>query len=131
MAIARRVTLLSIFALVGTMFATNAVAESDNEAMDLLKRSVDLYSTLPAYADSGTAVREGPGLVDRWKFKTYFSRPRNFANNPYPFRADSHFLYLVGQSIEGAALVLDPAGDVLYVPPPDPEQELWTGPMPS
>jgi hypothetical protein len=78
MAIARRVTLLSIFALVGTVFATSAVAESDNEAMDLLKRSMDLYSTLPAYADSGTAVREGPGLVDRWKFKTYFSRPRNF-----------------------------------------------------
>jgi hypothetical protein len=46
--------------------------------MDLLKRSMDLYSTLPAYADSGTAVREGPGLIDRWKFKTYFSRPRNF-----------------------------------------------------
>ena len=78
MAIARRVTLLSIFALVGTVFATSGVAESDNEAMDLLKRSMDLYSTLPAYADSGTAVREGPGLIDRWKFKTYFSRPRNF-----------------------------------------------------
>jgi hypothetical protein len=78
MAIARRVTLLSTFALVGTVFATSAVAESDNEAMDLLKRSMDLYSTLPAYADSGTAVREGPGLVDRWKFKTYFSRPLNF-----------------------------------------------------
>ncbi len=78
MAIARHATLLSILAVVGTVFATSAVAESDNEAMDLLKRSVDLYSTLPAYADSGTAVREGPGLVDRWKFKTYFSRPRNF-----------------------------------------------------
>lgn len=78
MAITRRVTLLSIFALVGTVLAASAVAESDNEAMDLLKRSMDLYSTLPAYADSGTAVREGPGLVDRWKFKTYFSRPRNF-----------------------------------------------------
>ncbi len=78
MAIARRVTLLSIFALVGAVLATSAVAESDNDAMDLLKRSMDLYSTLPVYADSGTAVREGPSLVDRWKFKTYFSRPRNF-----------------------------------------------------
>jgi hypothetical protein len=46
--------------------------------MDLLKRGMAVYSTLPAYADSGTAVREGPGLVDRWKFKTYFSRPLNF-----------------------------------------------------
>jgi hypothetical protein len=78
MAIARRATLLSIFAVVGTVLATGAVAESDNDAMDLLKRSMALYSTLPAYADSGTAVREGPGLVDRWRFKTYFSRPRNF-----------------------------------------------------
>jgi hypothetical protein len=78
MAIAPRVTLLCIFTLVGTVLATSAVAGSDNEAMDLLKRSMDLYSTLPTYADSGTAVREGPGLVDRWKFKTYFSRPLNF-----------------------------------------------------
>jgi Xaa-Pro aminopeptidase len=60
-----------------------------------------------------------------------FARPRNFAANLYPFRADSHFLYLVGQPIEGAALLLDPAGDVLYAPRPDPEEELWTGPMPT
>lgn len=60
-----------------------------------------------------------------------FSRPRNFANNLFPFRADSHFLYLVGQAIEGAALLLDPTGDVLFVPPPDPEEELWTGAMPT
>ena len=61
-----------------------------------------------------------------------FSRPRNFAHNLYPFRADSHFLYLVGQAIEGAALLLDPAGeDILFVPPPDPEEELWTGAMPT
>ena len=78
MTIARRVTLLSIFAFVGTVLATSAVAESDNDGMDLLERSMAAYSTLPAYADSGTAVREAPGLVDRWKFKTYFSRPRNF-----------------------------------------------------
>jgi hypothetical protein len=78
MTIAQRGTLFSIFALVGTVLATSAVAESDNDGMDLLERSMAAYSTLPAYADSGTAVREGPGLVDRWKFKTYFSRPRNF-----------------------------------------------------
>jgi hypothetical protein len=78
MAIAQRVTVLSIFALGGTVLATSAVAESDNDGMKLLTRSMAMYSTLPAYADSGTAVREGPGLVDRWKFETYFSRPLNF-----------------------------------------------------
>jgi Xaa-Pro aminopeptidase len=60
-----------------------------------------------------------------------FARPRNFAANLYPFRADSHFLYFVGQPIEGAALLLHPAGDVLYAPAPDAEEELWTGPMPT
>lgn len=60
-----------------------------------------------------------------------FTRPRNFAGNPYPFRAESHFLYFVGQAIEGAALVMEPGSEVLYVPPPDPEEALWSGPMPS
>jgi len=59
------------------------------------------------------------------------SRPRNFAANPYPFRAESHFLYFVGRHIEGAALVVGPAEAVLYAPEPDPEEELWTGRMPS
>ncbi|MGC4092600.1 MAG: aminopeptidase P family protein [Polyangiaceae bacterium] len=60
-----------------------------------------------------------------------FSRPRNFAANRYPFRADSHFLYLVGAGLEGAALVLEPDSAVLYAPAPDPEEELWTGPAPT
>lgn len=60
-----------------------------------------------------------------------FARPRNFDSNVYPFRAESHFLYLVGQAIEGAALVLDSGDAVLYVTPPDPEEELWTGAMPT
>lgn len=59
------------------------------------------------------------------------SRPRNFQHNRYAFRAESHFLYLVGRSIEGAALLLTPQGATLFAEPPDPEAELWTGPMPS
>ncbi len=59
------------------------------------------------------------------------SRPRNFQHNRFPFRAESHFLYLVGRSIEGAALVLERSGPTLYAPPAEPEAELWTGPMPS
>jgi Xaa-Pro aminopeptidase len=59
------------------------------------------------------------------------SRPRNFAGNRYPFRAESHFLYFIGRQIEGAALLIEPGGAVLYAPEPDPEEELWSGPMPS
>lgn len=59
------------------------------------------------------------------------SRPRNFQHNRFPFRAESHFLYLVGRSIEGAALLVEPGGCTLYAPEADPEAELWTGPMPS
>src|SRR6188768_2751435 len=57
------------------------------------------------------------------------SRPRNFQHNRFPFRAESHFLYLIGRSIESAALLVTPSGATLYAPPADPEAELWTGPM--
>jgi Xaa-Pro aminopeptidase len=59
------------------------------------------------------------------------SRPRNFEHNRFPFRAESHFLYLVGRSLESAALLIGPDGSTLYAPAPDPEAELWTGAMPS
>lgn len=59
------------------------------------------------------------------------SRPRNFEHNRFPFRAESHFLFLVGRSLEGAALLIGPRGSTLYAPSPDPEAELWTGAMPS
>jgi len=59
------------------------------------------------------------------------SRPRNFQHNRFPFRAESHFLYLVGRSIEGAALLVSAAGATLFAPPADPEAELWTGAMPT
>jgi len=57
------------------------------------------------------------------------SRPRNFQHNRFPFRAESHFLYLVGRSLESAALLITPSGSTLFAPPADPEAELWTGPM--
>jgi len=64
-------------------------------------------------------------------FASGFSAPRNFAANRQPFRAESHFLYFVGRAIEGAALLVTPNAATLYAPEPDPEEALWTGPMPS
>lgn len=60
-----------------------------------------------------------------------YSRPRNFPANRFPFRAESHFLYLMGISLEGAALLVEPSGSVLYAPAPDPNAALWTGAQPS
>jgi len=64
-------------------------------------------------------------------FVSGLSRPRNFAGNRYPFRAESHFLYFVGRALEGAALLVQPAGATLFAPRPDPEAELWSGKQPS
>jgi Xaa-Pro aminopeptidase len=68
----------------------------------------------------------GPAL-----FVSGFARPRNYAGNPYPFRAESHFLYFIGRHLEGAALSVRPDGATLYATPPDPEEALWTGVQPS
>lgn len=57
-----------------------------------------------------------------------FARPRNFAHNVFPFRAESHFLYLVGQHLEGALFALEAGQGRLYVPESDPEAALWSGP---
>jgi Xaa-Pro aminopeptidase len=60
-----------------------------------------------------------------------WARPRNFPHNCYPFRAESHFLYFIGRSIEGALLVLRDGAATLYVPPSDPADAIWHGPKPS
>lgn len=72
------------------------------------------------------AKLDGPALLIAGQ-----SRPRNFQHNRFPFRAESHFLYLVGRSIEHAALLIGPGGSTLYAPAADPEAELWAGPMPT
>ena len=59
------------------------------------------------------------------------SPSRNFRANPFRFRASSHFLYLVGQGIEGAALLLVDGRAILYTEPPDPDDALWHGPRPT
>jgi Xaa-Pro aminopeptidase len=58
-------------------------------------------------------------------------RPRNYAANLYPFRATSHFLYLFGVPLRGAAAFYDGAAWTLYLPDPDPGDVLWEGAQPT
>jgi Xaa-Pro aminopeptidase len=55
--------------------------------------------------------------------------PRNYVENPYPFRQDSHFLYYVGVSQAGMALLIGPDGfEILYGTPEHPDDVIWFGP---
>ncbi len=56
---------------------------------------------------------------------------RNYPANQYPFRAASHFLYLVGRSMPGAALLLHDGRATLFAEPPDRDDALWQGPRPE
>jgi Xaa-Pro aminopeptidase len=52
---------------------------------------------------------------------------RNFPGSPYPYRASSHFLYLVGVPIKGAVLDLNAGQAALYIPAAEPDEALWHG----
>lgn len=54
--------------------------------------------------------------------------PRNYRANTYPFRAASHFLYLVGRPIENAMLLLCDGESTLFVPETTTDDALWHGP---
>jgi Xaa-Pro aminopeptidase len=57
--------------------------------------------------------------------------PKNYLDNPYPFRQDSHFLYYVGVARPGMAALLVPGGhDALYGPADHPDDVVWHGPHP-
>ncbi len=58
--------------------------------------------------------------------------PRNYAANAYRFRQDSHLLYYTGINAPNLALLMLPDGrDVLFGPPPHPDDIIWCGPGPS
>ncbi|MCS6798416.1 MAG: Xaa-Pro aminopeptidase [Myxococcota bacterium] len=54
--------------------------------------------------------------------------PRNYPANTYPFRASSHFLYVVGVPIERAAVLLEGERFTLYLPDAPADDALWHGP---
>jgi len=58
-------------------------------------------------------------------------RPRNYAATTFPFRPHSHFLYFFGWGLPGAMGLLAGGQATLYLPPPDPDDALWSGPQPS
>jgi len=59
--------------------------------------------------------------------------PRNFPANPYPERADSHFLFFFPHPEADAAALFDPDdGTVtLFLPARTIDEALWAGPRPS
>jgi Xaa-Pro aminopeptidase len=59
------------------------------------------------------------------------ARPRNYAANVYPYRASSHFLYVVGLPLRGGVLLFDGGGFTLYLPEPGADDALWEGAQPS
>lgn len=58
-------------------------------------------------------------------------RARNYPANVFPYRADSHFLYLVGAAIPEAALMVQGGRSELFVPAKDEDDPLWHGPQPG
>jgi Xaa-Pro aminopeptidase len=57
--------------------------------------------------------------------------PKNYLDNVYPFRQDSHFLYYAGVNETGMAALIEPDGRaVLFGRPYDPDDLVWHGPRP-
>ena len=60
-------------------------------------------------------------------------QPRNYANNSYPFRQNSHFLYYTGLALPNLAMLSfpEPNDDILFVPSTDIDDIVWSGSKPS
>jgi Xaa-Pro aminopeptidase len=57
--------------------------------------------------------------------------PRNYVDNPYHFRQNSHFLYFAGHSIPNMALLMTPDEDILFGYRQSVGDIVWCGPLPS
>jgi Xaa-Pro aminopeptidase len=90
---------------------------------------LDGYTAAPfaeRRAKLARALGDQPALV-----ASGVARPRNYAANIYPFRAQSHFLYLFGLPLRGAFGLYEGGRWSLYAPPPDRDAALWHGPEPT
>ncbi len=68
----------------------------------------------------GPIVLFGNGLCDR-----------NLPGYGWPFRQDSTFLYLIGETPPNAAAIVAADGCTLYLPRPEADDALWHGEVPS
>jgi Xaa-Pro aminopeptidase len=59
------------------------------------------------------------------------ARPRNYLANTFPFRAQSHFLYLFGLPLRGAYGLWDGTAWTVLAPAPEPDAALWHGAEPG
>jgi Xaa-Pro aminopeptidase len=59
------------------------------------------------------------------------ARPRNYIANTFPFRAQSHFLYLFGLPLRGAYGLWDGNTWSVYAPAPEADAALWHGAEPG
>ncbi len=77
-------------------------------------------------ADLRKAVGRGPILLHGSNLV-----PRNYPDNTYPFRQNSHFLYYTGLAVPGLALVMDGDRETLFAPRATMDDIVWTGPVDS
>ena len=61
-------------------------------------------------------------------FPGHLSMPRNYQDNTFPFRQNSHVLYYSGIERPGVALVISEDGDTLFGPPEGIDDVVWHGP---
>jgi len=89
----------------------------------------------PTPSPARAFVERRARFLERFKGPAVFAsglpRVRNMQSSYFPFRAESHFLYLVGRQLEGVLLSFRDGAATLYVTPPEPNDELWMGPEPS
>ena len=71
------------------------------------------------------------GLDHPWIVPAGRAQPRNYRANTFPFRASSHFLYLVGAPLEEAVLLESGDGATLFAKRPTEDDALWHGATPS
>lgn len=95
----------------------------------------DIHSTAnwpSIYRDRRNQIREkvGRGII-LWLGHTL--QPRNYADNTYVFRQNSHFLYYTGLSHPSLAVLSYPETDrdILFLKPEDIDDIVWSGPGPS
>src|SRR5512143_904129 len=80
------------------------------------------------YRSRRNAIRQavGGGVI---LWLGHMNQPRNYTDNAYPFRQNSHFLYYVGLSEPDLAVISypEPDYDVLFARPTTMDDIVWSG----